>query len=114
MPYIESKVSTAVNKAQETELKTRLGKIIELIPGKNESWLMLSFEPGCSLYFKGSNEVPCAFVRVKVFGKETPEAYENMTPAICELFEEVLGIPADHTYVVYEALTNWGWNGMNF
>ena len=44
MPFIDSKVSVSLSKEQETELKTRLGQAISLIPGKSESWLMTGFQ----------------------------------------------------------------------
>ena len=39
MPFININTNVSVSKAQETAVKTRLGKAIELIPGKSESWL---------------------------------------------------------------------------
>lgn len=114
MPFIDSKVSVKISKEQEIELKSRLGKAIETIPGKSESWLMTGFEDEYHLYFRGDDSVPCAFVEVKVFGGENKAAFSKMTGEVCNIFEEVLGIPQDHIYVKYEAVTNWGWNGSNF
>ena len=48
MPFINSKISTSLTEAQETEIKTRLGQAIQTIPGKSESWLMVGFEPTTS------------------------------------------------------------------
>ena len=114
MPFINSKVNVKILPEQEIQLKMKLGKAIELIPGKNESWLMLSFEDECTLYFKGENSCKIAYVEVKVFGSENKAAFKLMTAAICQIYEEVLGIAPDKIYVKYEAVTNWGWNGMNF
>lgn len=114
MPFIDSKVSVKISKEQEIELKTRLGKAIETIPGKSESWLMTGFQDEYHLYFRGDDSVPSAFVEVKVFGSENKAAFSQMTAKVCDIFESVLGIPADHIYVKYEAVTNWGWNGGNF
>ena len=50
MPFINSKISTSLTEAQETEIKTRLGQAIQTIPGKSESWLMVGFEPDYKLY----------------------------------------------------------------
>ena len=114
MPFINSKISTKITKEQETELKSRLGQAISLIPGKSESWLMLGFEPEYTLYFRGDNTQPMAFVEVSVFGGENPAAFSKLTGAICDIFKEVLGIEPDHVYVKYAAVSNWGWNGDNF
>jgi len=114
MPFINSKVNIKILPEQETQLKTKLGKAIELIPGKSESWLMLAFEDDCKLYFKGENSCKIAYVEVKVFGAEDKVAFEKMTVAICEIYNEVLGIAPDKIYVKYETVSNWGWNGKNF
>ncbi|MGN0351826.1 MAG: phenylpyruvate tautomerase MIF-related protein [Roseburia sp.] len=114
MPFIDSKVSVAISEAQEKELKTRLGQAIALIPGKSESWLMTGFEDNYHLYFRGDNSQPTAFIEVKVFGQENPSAFEALTAEITKIFGDVLGIAADHIYIKYEAVTNWGWNGGNF
>lgn len=114
MPFIDSKVSVKISKEQENELKSRLGKAIELIPGKSENWLMTGFQDEYHLYFKGDASKPTAFIEVKVFGKENPSAFDALTGEITNIFGEVLGITADHIYVKYEAVSNWGWNGVNF
>lgn len=114
MPFINSKISVSLSKEQEQTLVSRLGQAISIIPGKSESWLMTGFEPEYHLYFRGENNTPTAFVEVKVFGSENKAAFSNLTAEICEIFNEVLGIPKDHIYVKYEAVSNWGWNGGNF
>lgn len=68
MPFIEAKTNQKISSEQERKLKERLGKAIETIPGKSESWLMLNFQDECRLYFKGDGETPAAFVEIKIFG----------------------------------------------
>ena len=114
MPYIESKVSVTLSEEQEIELKTRLGAAIALIPGKSEQWLMTGFQDNYHLYFRGDNSAPAAYIEVKVYGRENPEAFNSLTGEICKIFNEVLGIAKDHIYIKYEAVANWGWNGANF
>lgn len=113
MPYINSKISTPLSKEQEIQIKEQLGKAIELLPGKSESWLMLGFEPETSLYFRGNNSQPTAFVEVSVFGSDNRSAFEKLTKEICRIYGEILGIPADRIYIKYQAVPNWGWNGSN-
>lgn len=114
MPFINSKVNSKITKEQEEQLKTKLGKAIELIPGKSESWLMLDFEQECSLYFKGDSSAPMAFIEVKLFGSASKAAYDSLTAKICEIYSDVLGISPGKIYVKYEEVSNWGWNGGNF
>ncbi len=114
MPYINSKVNTIITKEQEVQIKEKLGQAISLIPGKSESWLMVGFEPETTLYFRGDGSEKIAFVEVSVFGKENPDAFSELTGAICNIYQEVLGISPDKVYVKYQAVSNWGWNGANF
>lgn len=114
MPFIDSKVSVKVTKEQETELKSRLGQAISLIPGKSESWLMVGIEDEYHLYFRGEDGDPMAFIEVRIFGGPNRDAFEKMTAEITRIFGEVLGIAADHMYIKYSATTDWGWNGSNF
>jgi len=108
MPFINSKISVALNEAQEQEIKSRLGRAITAIPGKSESWLMVGFEPEYKLYFRGSKDQPMAMVEVSVYGSENPSAFSKLTGEICRIFEDVLGIAPDHVYVKYQAVANWG------
>lgn len=114
MPFINSKISTKLTDEQETKLKTELGKAISIIPGKSESWLMLGFEDEYSLYFRGDNSEPTAFIEVSVFGGENKKAFSELTSKICEIYNDILGIAPDRIYIKYEPVANWGWNGGNF
>ena len=114
MPFINSKVSITITDEKKETIKSKLGKIIELIPGKSQEWLMVGFEDNCSLYFKGTNDRPTAFIEVKIFGNASEASYNKLTEAICNLFYEELQIPKDRIYVKYEEVYNWGYNGSNF
>lgn len=114
MPCIETKVNVKISSEQETKLKEQFGKAIAILPGKSESWLMLSFNDEQRLYFKGRNDMPIAFVEVKIFGKANDSAYNKLTSKICEILNDVLGIDPACTYVKYEEIDNWGYNGSNF
>ena len=114
MPFINAKISKTITKEQETQIKTLLGEAITTIPGKSENWLMVGLEPEYTLYFRGDNTDPIAFVEVSVFGAENKAAFEKLAARICDIFQQVLSIAPDHVYVKYEAVSNWGWNGGNF
>lgn len=114
MPYINTKTTVTLTESKREVIKQKLGKAIELIPGKSENWLMLSFDDDSTMYFKGSNEKPLAFVEVKIFGKASSDAYGKLTKAITDIMKEELEIQPDCIYVKYEEVSTWGWNGNNF
>ena len=114
MPFINSKISIKITPEQETELKSRLGEAISMIPGKSENWLMVCFEPEAHLYFRGDNSEAVVFVDVSIYGSENPSAFSSLTGEICTIYHEVMNIQPDHVYVKYSVTNNWGWNGSNF
>lgn len=114
MPCIQTQVSVELTKEKEAVLTKRFGKAIELIPGKSESWLMLTFADRCRIAFRGDGETPAAFIEVKVLGGASRPVYEKMTAALTAILQEELGIAPDRVYIKYESTEHWGWNGGNF
>lgn len=114
MPFIDSKISCKLSDAQKETLKTELGKLITIIPGKSENFLMVGFTDEYPLYFSGTKLDKGAFVDVKIFGSTSDSVLEEMTAKICALYEKELDIPSKAIYVKYEFATHWGWNGHNF
>ena len=108
MPYIAVKTNVKISKEQEAALVTKFGKAIELIPGKNESALMLSFEEGCTLYFRGTNEDAIAMVEVKSFGKASNEVYDKLTDVLSDILYQELAIEPRNMFVKYDELAHWG------
>ena len=92
MPYIRTTVSTPLTEENKTNLKSKLGEAIALIPGKSESWLMLSFEDNMSMYFKGDNSAEYAYLEVSIFGSTSDAAYDRLSAALSEIINEELGI----------------------
>lgn len=113
MPFINTKYSGDITPEQEMNIKTALGEAMSVI-GKSENWLMVGFEPNCTLYFKGEKSEKIAFVDVSLYGNASRSAYEQLTAVICKVLGDNLGVSADKVYVKYSPTDNWGWNGGNF
>lgn len=113
MPFINTKVSVPLNEQNREAIKTAFGQSISVM-GKGEKFLMVGFEDNVPLYFGGEKQEKCAFVDIKVFGDVDPDQVNQMTALVCQTMEMVLGIPADKTYVTYQSISDWGWNGRNF
>ena len=113
MPYISTKTNVSISASKRAVLEKKLGKAIELVPGKSEAWLMLSFEPDIAMCFQGKED-PAAIVEIKIYGTASDSACDAMTAAVTEILVSELDIPADRIYVKYEQCVVWGWNGANF
>ena len=112
MPYIATTSNISISGRKKEAIKERMGKAIELIPGKNEDWLMLSCRDNVSMYFRGEDE-PCAICTVKLYGSASEEAYNALTSALTDILVEELELDPARVYVAYEEIGTWGWNGGN-
>ena len=113
MPYINTKTNVEISKAQEKNIKTKLGKAVGLL-SKPESYLMVNMEDNCRLYFAGDGDKPAAFVEIRLFGRASERAYDQMTAAVTDIIKDELGVPANRIYVQYEEVPHWGYAGSNF
>ncbi len=107
MPFIDIKASCPISQEQELRLKTGLGEAISLIPGKNESHLMLAFADECRMWFAGSQEGPIVMVHTAIYGSAAPETVSRLGSQVVELCKEVLG--AKQVYFKLAQTTDWAW-----
>lgn len=114
MPYIELVTNKKVEKATENSLNREFGRIIELMPGKSEQWLMIHIEDEAKLCLGGSTD-SAAIVSLSAFGREqTAECYDSLTAAITESCSRLLDVAGERIYVRYSTTAHWGWSGRNF
>ncbi len=114
MPFIDLKTSAKISKDNEAVLREKFGKIITLIPGKTERWLMLNFSDECRMAFSGNADADTAYINVELLGTTTDAVYDKLTEAICDTVSNTLGVPNDRIYVKYEECEHWGFAGENF
>ena len=113
MPFIDSKVTSAVSPETKEKIKSELGKAITALH-KSETYLMVGIEDNYDLWMAGKKLDKGAYVSVSLFGNASPSDYEKMTALICDIYETELGIPGQNVYVTYHPVSDWGWNGRNF
>ena len=114
MPCIQTTANVRISESDRRTLQTRLGKAIEVFPGKTEQWLMLTFADNTPVCMAGDGETPAAFVEVSLLGKSDRAHFERMTAEICAVLHDVLSIDPARIYVKYTEVDHWGWNGGNF
>ena len=114
MPFLMSKVNVSVSKEQAIQIKSRLGKAIELAPGESEEYLMIGFEDNFLFFLRGDDSEPVAYIEIGVFGNPSHHGYGELTAEITRIYHDVLGIAPDHIYVRYDDIKVWGVSGMTF
>ena len=107
MPMIDLVTNVSIPEEAKNGLARGLGKVIELIPGKNEGQLMLRLSGGNEMYFKGQNEAPMAYVRTDVSGKSDNENYQKFGEDAIRLISEILSIPKGNIYLTVREIPCW-------
>ena len=113
MPFVNLKTNVNIDSKLENSLKTNLGELIKIIPGKSENWLMINLEGSKTMYFKGSED-RCAMIEVKIYGEAPDSAKDKFTEEVTSLVSKQLLIPKDRIYVSYFETFDWGFAGNNF
>ena len=111
MPFIDVKTTVKIDESREATLTREFGKIITLIPGKTERWLMLNFSDECRMAFAGNKDSETAFVTVELLGTTTNAVYDELTSAITDTVSNTLEVNPERIYVKYAEFSHWGYAG---
>ena len=111
MPFIEVKTSVHLTNESSNELKSGLGEIITLIPGKTEAVTMIGLVGNYDLYYGGVDVDKGAYVEVKMYKTATTEAKAAVNKGICDLLKKTLSIDADYVYIAFFEQPEWGFKG---
>lgn len=112
MPFIKIHTSCPISSEQELQIKTIIGKAIELVPGKTEKYLLLKFESDCHLWLRGKCDEPIAYIEAAIFGNEGHFGYEAFTKEVTRVLADVLQIPPDNIYIRYDDISSWTVRGI--
>lgn len=111
MPYINTITTTKISDEAKERLTKEYGKAITLIRGKTEDWLMLRFEDGAKMAFRGNSFTDSAMVEVELLGEADKGDLNRLTGKICDMLSLELGIDPTRIYVKYFSTNNWGYDG---
>jgi hypothetical protein len=107
MPYVNVNLTAKLTDETRTALKSAIGKIIEIIPGKAEFGLMVDIEDGKDLYFGGVADNN-AFVDTRVHGDCDREIKDKYTEALYDVLQTVAGVPKEKLYTNFTVTDVWG------
>lgn len=111
MPFVIASVNTPMSDDQKIEIKTRIGKAIEHLPGMNETNLLLGLEEKKDFYLRGDGQQKIAYIRADVFGNEGHVGFSGFGAAMTAVFCEVLGIPPENIYIRFGDIQAWSVGG---
>lgn len=111
MPFISINVAEKLLQEQKDAIKISLGKNISLLPGKDESQLMVDVSDGHSLYFGGRPMSKGAYVDIRTFGDSDFESKKAFTRSVYEILGNICGMHKEEIYLTYTAFNEWGSHG---
>ena len=107
MPMIDLSTNVTVSGMARMELTRGLGEAISLVPGKDESRLMLRISGNNDMFFKGRDDIPMAYVRTDIYAQLPEEEYQAFGDAVMRLLGRVLAIPAGNIYLTVRQIPCW-------
>ena len=114
MPFINVKTNVRLSEEKKQEIGNKLSEAISILPGKSYHYLMTAVEDNVSMMIHRDSENNIAMVEVKLFGKSTRQAYENLTRAICDIMSKDAGVDGKYCYVKFSEVEHWGFDGSLF
>ena len=113
MPFLSLKTNQNISEEGKIALKKEFGKLISILPGKSESWLMVQISDKKDMFFKGSSE-PCVMIHLDIYGGANSASLEEFTSKATSYVSKVLKIDPSRIYLSYFETSKWGYNGSNF
>ena len=113
MPFVNVKANFQIEDGKVLAIKENLGKLIEILPGKSEKWLMVQIEDNQKIFFSGSDD-KAVLVQVDLFGESDDESLNSFTSNISSYLQNELSVAKKRIYVRYLRTNYWGYNGENF
>ena len=112
MPFIQINTSSKSVVENDDLLQKDISKMIAVLTGKPENYVMTMIQRDAKMTFAGSDE-PCCFIKVQSIGSLTPS---SMSKALCELIASKTNINTNRIYIEFFDVkaSNWGFNGSTF
>jgi hypothetical protein len=107
MPYIAVNTTEKLSLSKQEAVKSELGRLISIIPTKNEAGLLVDFSGDHSFYRAGA-AVKSAYVEVRLYHSSEFEAKKKFTEEVFSLLSRELGIESNNMYLNIIELENWG------
>jgi phenylpyruvate tautomerase PptA (4-oxalocrotonate tautomerase family) len=110
MPYVSVTIGQKLEAAQKEKLKTELGRLILLFPGKSEPDLIVHIQDTGTVYM-GGEQISCAYIDVRMYTKTTDAAKKQFTRDFFAFLTKEFNIPPERQYLTIGEYENWGYDG---
>ena len=115
MPLLKLQTTSSLSEAEQEDLLARLSAVVAEGIGKPEQYVMVTIETSTPIRMSGTSG-DAAFADVRSIGGLDSTVNAELSRAVCEVLNDVLGIPSNRVYLNFTdvAATNWGWSGRTF
>lgn len=110
MPYIRVATTRVMSAEQQLALKDGLARAVELIPGKDESKLMVELAGGLAMYYRGAAG-EFAFIDAKFSGAVDFADKKRFTETALAVCEQVLDLRPGDANLTFSCYDEWGIKG---
>ena len=112
MPFIQINTSSKSVVENDDLLQKDISKMIAVLTGKPENYVMTMIQRDAKMTFAGSDE-PCCFIKVESIGSLKPS---SMSKALSELIASKTNRNTNRIYIEFFDVkaSNWGFNGSTF
>jgi len=111
MPYIDVNITKKLSDDEKDILKTKLGELISIIPGKTEDVTMIGINDGYTMYMSGQRKEKLAYLNIKLFKQSEFEYKMELTKQIFEFFEKEFDITGENMYMNFDEYDSWATRG---
>ncbi|MCR5265807.1 MAG: hypothetical protein K6E29_04345 [Cyanobacteria bacterium RUI128] len=114
MPYIQARLSVALDETQKTNLQSKLTEVVGEAFSKPKTYIMTEVADGCSLYMAGDKVDKGAYIAVSLLGSASKDRCNFVTQKVCDILGSEYGLDGSKVYITFHPESLWGWNGMMF
>jgi hypothetical protein len=109
---INLQVSATLSSEDKNNAAKELGRLINLMPGRSEKYLMVSINDGYTHYLAGAELERSAFMDLRLLGHESEEGQEKFVVAAQAALSKLLDIPIGNIYTNILEMPHWGARGI--
>jgi len=113
MPYLDIRSSKPIDGPTRNTLQLEIGKLIEIIPGKNVSNTIICIADNYTMY-KDAQPFEAIFVDIRLYKNSPEESKKEFAKQFTVLLEELIKVPQSNIQMNFVEMPSWAVNGDYF
>jgi len=110
MPFIHVSLTKKVTDDKKRKLAEGIGKIVEILPGKNFQKVMVRIDDGCEIY-RGGETAECVYTQTAMKKSNSLEEQKEYIEKLYQFYKDELDLDIPQCYFSMLELNSWGSRG---